>query len=90
MKKPVVRQEWIESEAGWGQKHDGFTIHLNNEDKDNFIKEYWDEEKKNNPSGETPSIYVRPEWNSDLIDVEEEVYKKLKKARKEGKFGIYL
>ena len=39
--KPVIKQLWEESERGWGIRPDGYSLHLNNEDRKQFIKEYW-------------------------------------------------
>ena len=53
--KTVVRQAWIESERGWGQKLWGYTLHLNKTDRDSFVKEY---NQKHNPPGPAPDWYV--------------------------------
>jgi hypothetical protein len=87
---PVIVQDWIESESGWGQRDDGYSVHLNNKDREKFIEEYWAGEKKRNPSGVTPSCYIRPGGNPALRDVDEDTYKKLEKLRSEGKYGMTI
>lgn len=52
---PVICQLWEESEMGWGQSPDGFSLHLTIADRDAFIKAY-----KKDRKGSTPSIYDRP------------------------------
>lgn len=87
---PVVLQEWLESEAGWGQRPDGYSVHLSVEDAKAYVDNYWAEEKKRNPSGATPSCYVRPCGNPFVKDVDRDVYQKLKKLKKEGKPGFRI
>jgi hypothetical protein len=72
----VVRQDWTESEAGWGQRH------RNKEHAAKFIDKYWDEEHERNPSGQVPSVYVRPEVICYLFDVDEETYLAVKASRR--------
>lgn len=37
----VVRQDWIESEKGWGQRPDGCSLHKTVSDCKDFIDKYW-------------------------------------------------
>ena len=57
---PAYLLYWEESERGWGTRPDGVTIALTKEDIASAIKRHWDNEKKHNPSGETPDEYTRP------------------------------
>jgi hypothetical protein len=34
----VIRQEWEESERGWGCRPDGYSLHLDKEDRNTYIK----------------------------------------------------
>lgn len=86
--KPIVVQEWEESEAGWGCRPDGFSLHLNNTDCETYIKQYWDEEKKLNKGGKTPHEYSRQCGKPFLHDVEDYVYEALVKAKNSKKVGI--
>lgn len=56
----VICQGWEESEAGWGVRPDGASLHLTRDDRDAFIRAYWDAEKASNPSGTVPREYSRP------------------------------
>jgi len=73
--KSVVKQEWIESERGWGQRPDGYSLHLSKSDLEMFVKEYWD-----SMPDEIPDCYSRPSGSAYLIDVGDEVYKKIEKS----------
>lgn len=86
----VVYQRWIESEAGWGQRPDGVSLHLTTDDHKMFIKKYWDDEKKRNPSGNTPSIYSREDGSPGLISVPEDYYNVLVDKRSDGEYGTFI
>ena len=55
-KNIVYVQEWEESERGWGQRPDGYSIHQYEADIAKYVKEYWD-----NMPDETPDEYSRPD-----------------------------
>lgn len=71
--KIVVLETWTESEAGWGQRPDGASLHLNKEDYKKFVQEYWDD-----MPDETPHEYSRPNDNLNAVRVSSDLYKKLK------------
>jgi hypothetical protein len=48
-------QEWEESEAGWGVRPDGFSLHESYEAAKQFVREYWDSMPDRTPAG-----YSRP------------------------------
>lgn len=77
----VIRQDWIESEAGWGQRPDGFTLHLNEENCKKYIENYWAAERKINPGGATPDCYTRPEGSPREVIVSRKTFNKIKKAK---------
>lgn len=52
--------DWEESERGWGTRPDGSSFHCSIAEGQAFVKNYWDEEKKRNPSGAVPDEYSRP------------------------------
>ena len=74
----VVKQEWWESESGWGQRPDGYSIHLNKIDRDQYIKEYWDRRPK-----KVPHEYSRPSGDPTTMEVDESTFNSLKR-RKNG------
>ena len=67
---------WTESEAGWGQRPDGCSIHLQKEDVDVYVKEYWDTMPK-----EVPDEYSRPDSNAREVVVSDKLYKEIKKTK---------
>jgi len=67
---PVVIQNWEEAERGWGIRPDGYSLHKTVKDKEEFIREYW----QDMPSI-LPDEYSRPATSSiQVIDVPEEIY----------------
>lgn len=74
----AICQLWEESERGWGCRPDGFSLHLTDEDRLKYIKEYWDRQ----PDGPAPDEYSRPlGWPMSKgfnVKVTKEVYAKLK------------
>jgi hypothetical protein len=87
-KFPVVVQMWIESEAGWGQRPDGITVHLDTESCKKYVEKYWENEKKRNPSGKTPECYSREDGRPIVKSVGEKIYQRLVENHKKGHFGI--
>jgi len=59
MSYEVWIQKWDESEAGWGVRPDGYTIHRRREDIDAFLKAMRDREYERY-KGATPPEYSRP------------------------------
>ncbi len=51
----VIRQDWEESERGWGVRPDGISLHATPKNCQTFIKEYWD-----SMPDEIPDEYSRP------------------------------
>ena len=72
----LFRQEWTESEAGWGQRRDGYSYHLDAESAKSFIKDYWDKMPKT-----TPSEYSRPEGDPEPITTTLDHYIKVSKTK---------
>lgn len=80
--KNLVLVYWIESERGWGQRPDGLSLHLTEEDKKKYEKEYWSKM----PDGPAPDEYSRPE-GSKTINVTDELYNKVEE--KGGSWRIW-
>lgn len=72
----VIVQEWLESEFGWGQRPDGYSLHLTTEDLKAFLEEYWAEMPK-----EVPDEYSRPDGSPYCAEVEEKVYLEVKASK---------
>lgn len=75
----VICQNWVESEAGWGTRPDGMTIHKNLADHAAFIKAYWDKQ----PKGPTPAEYSRPDGQPFEVELnaKDKIYSKLIKSK---------
>lgn len=77
--KTVYLETWTESEAGWGTRPDGVTLHLTREDYQKYVDEYWEREKKSNPSGATPYEYTRQDNNLRMVMISNELFEELSK-----------
>lgn len=78
-KHEVIRQDWEESERGWGVSPDGYSLHMTPEDSRAFVKEYWGCMPRN-----VPDTYARPSGNPYRVTVDEDTYR----AVKTSKFGV--
>ena len=58
----LVVQRWTESERGWGQRPDGYSVHRSHVDRDAFVQAYWD-----SMPDETPDEYSRPEGSPVVV-----------------------
>ena len=73
MTHQVIRQNWIESERGWGFRPDGYSLHLSEEDRQAYIKTYWagmpDQvpDEYSRPSGDPETVTATPEQFSELV-----------------------
>ena len=69
----ILVQTWAEFERGWGNRPDGFSVHISKDCLEAFIKEYTSERDVNN----VPDEYDAPIGGPELIDVSQCVYDKL-------------
>lgn len=61
----LICQTWTERERGWGQRPDGFTLHLSMADRDAYVVGYnaqWNSEPK------VPDSYTHADGNPYLVD----------------------
>ncbi|MBP9757487.1 MAG: hypothetical protein KBD06_02715 [Candidatus Pacebacteria bacterium] len=65
----VVRQDWLESERGWGCRPDGYSLHRTSGDVQEFVRDYW----ARMPDA-IPDEYSRPEGSPRIVTVDKEVY----------------
>jgi hypothetical protein len=87
----VVCQKWEESERGWIVRPDGHSLHLNPEDLQMYVKEYWAAQPD-----EVPDEYSRPCGAPVTCIVDEKIYTEVKASKKGLRFfggrvvdGIY-
>lgn len=73
MTHQVIRQDWLESERGWGFRPDGYSLHLSEEDRVQFINDYWARmpdyvpDEYSRPSGEPETVTATPEQYNELL-----------------------
>ncbi len=63
-------QKWTETERGWGQRPDGYTLHENREDIDLFLRAMRKREQQGQPPGYVPDEYSRPEGTPYEAEIE--------------------
>ena len=71
--KEIVYQGWLESERGWGQRPNGYSLHLSLGDRKRYIENYWDR-----MPDDAPREYSRPSCNPKVAKVTEKLYNKIK------------
>lgn len=95
-KKPVEAEatytlyfmDWLETEAGWGIRPDGYSLHMTVEGYKAWLDAYWARETEYNrkanteagrPPGAVPAEYSRPSWDAPkLVRVPKKVYEQVK------------
>lgn len=84
----VVVQKWEESEAGWGTRPDGYSIHLTEEDRAAYCKKFakWQQDyfKKEYGDDRVPPEYDRICGAPYLAEVDAKVYEELTANKKQG------
>ncbi|MBI2047775.1 MAG: hypothetical protein HYT27_01415 [Parcubacteria group bacterium] len=71
-----ICQKWEESERGWGTRPDGYSLHLTDEDREQYIKDYW----KQMPN-EVPDEYSRPDGTPYSCLINTKTYRQIKKSK---------
>lgn len=68
---------WTESERGWGQRPDGASLHMTQDDAKTYLDSYW----KSMPD-EVPDEYSRNDSGTGkLVVVSSDMYSKLKTSK---------
>ncbi len=83
-KKVVFGLCWEESERGWGPRPDGCSLHLTQEDRTEFVREYWASMPK-----QVPNEYSRPCEGQYAATVSADLYEKIKETRKGLRLGSW-
>jgi hypothetical protein len=76
--KPVLFDEWTESERGWGKSSDGISVHLSEDDYKKYIDKYWRREKIKG-KGFAPDIYSRQDGCPRWAYITPHIYDEIKK-----------
>lgn len=61
-----------EKERGWGSRPDGYSLHVNDRDREAYIADYW----ARMPSA-VPDEYSRPDGTPYEYDIDEKMYEKV-------------
>ena len=72
----VVCQKWEESEAGWGTRPDGYTLHVDREAATRWAKAFWKRQREVCGPG-TPSEYSRKDGEPYECPVDDELYEQI-------------
>jgi len=82
-KRKVWCQQWEESERGWGQRPDGYSLHLTEKQAETYSKnKTGDAHKRYVEAGGTgvPEVYWRPCGQPYEVGVDKETYDKVSEA----------
>ena len=77
----VVVQMWEESERSWGVRPDGYSLHLSEFDRLEYIKRYWD-----SLPAVPPEEYWRPCGTPYLAQVDEAIYNTVVKSNQGSRY----
>ena len=80
----VICQKWEESEAGWGVRPDGFSLHVSFEGLKTYIEQYWAR-----MPNRVPEEYSRPSGTPYPVGVSNEVLARIKDAGGLRCYGNY-
>ncbi len=72
----VIVQRWEESENGWALRPDGYSLHITDEDRQNFIQDYWDSMPE-----EVPDEYSRPSVEPYKARVDKGTFAEIRKSK---------
>jgi hypothetical protein len=81
---PVICVDWLESEAGWGQRPDGCSLHMTETDYQQYEKDYWKRMPSRDEHGNPPHEYSRPCSDPFVCLVDKATFE----AVKESKNGV--
>lgn len=84
----AIAQSWTESERGWGQRPDGYSIHLTEEDRKLFNAEFIREERERNPSGAVPDEYSTFDDNSVEVEITHVLHNDLLELKEKNIHGM--
>ena len=82
----IVYVSWEESEAGWGTRPDGCSLHLTREDYERYLKNHWA-----HMPDEVPDEYTRPAGKPVVAYANPSLYTQIKvKKEQESVYGLRL
>lgn len=72
----VVAQQWEESERNWGIRPDGYSLHMTEDDRLQYIADYWAA-----MPATAPAEYSRPCGRAYFTQIPDSVYRELVEAK---------
>jgi len=81
---PAWMITWTESERGWGQRPDGASLHLTQEDSVAYVEAYWEQEKVRNAAaggGGVPDEYERPDGEGKRVLISTALLKVIQESK---------
>ncbi|OGZ11738.1 MAG: hypothetical protein A3C93_02270 [Candidatus Lloydbacteria bacterium RIFCSPHIGHO2_02_FULL_54_17] len=78
----VLCQKWEESERGWGSRPDGYSLHVSEVLREQYIREYW-----SRMPDQAPDEYSRPDGTPYWCEVSEKTYHEILE-NKYSKYGL--
>lgn len=75
MKNIAIIETWTESEAGWGTRPDGISIHKSKESYELYVENFWKDQPR-----ETPNEYSRPDSRQRVATISDDLLKKLEES----------
>jgi hypothetical protein len=72
----AVYLNWEESERGWGTRPDGCSLHLTEEDAQQYVRDYAETLPK-----EVPNEYERPAGVPVGVTVTKDIYRQIRKSK---------
>ena len=79
LEQRVICQDWLESERGWGTRPDGCSLHLTEEDRQQYIQNNWD-----GMPDEVPNEYSRACGRPYPVQVSPELYARVQQSDRHG------
>ena len=79
----IYLQYWEESERGWGQRSDGYSLHPTMVAVNEYIEKHWEDEKAYNKAHGiqgVPDEYSRPCGKPQEVEVSDELYEQVAKS----------
>jgi len=84
--KTAFCQQWEESEAGWGTRPDGYSLHASKEAAERFLKNYAAEQQAEyrKSGGRVPHEYSRPSGTMYECKVSDNIHAVLEASTEDG------
>lgn len=79
--RSVLCQKWLFRDSWSGSEDDGISLHIDEATRKAFVADYWDAEKKRNPSQVTPECYSCDHGQPYPVMVDAKTFRKVKRSK---------